>query len=172
MLYRSFPGWGEYEDSVKGEELINFEKLSGKSVAFVPFSVFFGRNHVSKRNLSKISKYGAIPLVRFMPWGEPYWEPGYQPRYSIQRIINGDFDSFLSRWADTIKDYGKPVMVAFGVEMNGDWFPWSGVFQGGGKKRNYGDPNKPDGPERFVDAFRHIVNLFREKNVKNAIWYF
>lgn len=167
-----FPGWGEYEDSVKGEELINFEKLSGKSVAFVPFSVFFGRNYVSRKNLGEISKYGAIPLVRFMPWGEPYWEPEYQPRYSLQRIINGDFDSFISRWADTIKDYGKPVMVTFGVEMNGDWFPWSGVFQGGGKKRTYGDPDKPDGPERFVDAFHHIVNLFREKNVKNAIWYF
>jgi len=29
-------------------------------------------------------------------------------------------------------------MVTFGVEMNGDRFPWSGVFQGGSVTDGYG----------------------------------
>ena len=167
-----FPGWGEFEDSVDATQLTDFENLSGKSVAFVPFSVFWGRNYVSLRNLNEISSYGAIPLIRFMPWGEPYWEPGYQPEYDLQRIIDGEFDTFLFDWADEVKSYGKPVLITFGPEMNGNWFPWSGVFQGGGKTNHYGDPNKADGPEKYVDAFRHIVELFRNEGVNNALWYF
>jgi len=167
-----FPGWGELESSVNAQELADFENLSGKSVAFVPFSVFWGEGYVSRRNLDEISGYGAIPLLRLMPWGEPYWEPRYQPDYALQKIIDGDFDSFLSDWADEIKAYGKPVMMTFGVEMNGDWFPWSGVFQGGSITDNYGDPKKADGPERYVDAFRHIITLFRDKGVYNVTWYF
>jgi len=167
-----FPGWGEFEDSVDAQQLVDFENLSGKSVAFVPYSVFWGRNYVSRTNLDEISNYGAIPLLRFMPWGEPYWEPGYQSEYDLQRIIDGDFDSFLLDWANVIKSYGKPVMITFGPEMNGNWFPWSGVFQGGGKTNRYGDPDKADGPEKYVDAFRHIVILFRNAEVNNATWYF
>ncbi len=167
-----FPGWGEYEDDVTSQTLINFENLSGKSVAFVPFSVFWGRGYVSLDNLQEISNYGAIPLLRFMPWGEPYWEAKYQPDYSLQKIIDGEFDEFLSQWADEIKTYGKPVMITFGPEMNGNWFPWSGIFQGGGTTTQYGDPSKPDGPERFVDAFRHVISLFKNKGVTNAVWYF
>jgi len=167
-----FPGWGELEASVSAQQLEDFEKLSGKSVAFVPFSVFWGENYVSRQQLDEIASYGAVPLLRLMPWGEPYWEPGYQADYSLQKIIDGDFDAFLSAWADEIKGYGKPVMVTFGVEMNGNWFPWSGVFQGGSATDGYGDPNKPDGPERYVDAFRHIITLFRDKGADNVVWYF
>jgi hypothetical protein len=34
----------------------------------------------------------------------------------------------------------------------------------------YGDPKKPDGPERYVDAWRHIHNIFENEGTKNAIW--
>ncbi len=167
-----FPGWGEYEDEVSSSVLYDFEDLSGKSVAFVPFSVFWGRNYISSHNLDEIGKYGAIPMVRLMPWGEPYWVAGYQDKYSLQRIIDGEFDDFIRGWADVIRDYQKPVMVTFGEEMNGDWFPWSGVFQGGDETTGYGDPRLPDGPERFVDAFRHVVDIFRAEAVTNAVWYY
>ncbi len=167
-----FPGWGELEDEVSGQQLKDFEILSGKSVAISPFSNFWGENYVSNRQLNEIASYGAVPLLRMMPWGEPYWKPGYQPEYALQRILDGYFDVFLSSWADEIKAFGKPVMVTFGCEMNGDWFPWSGIFQGGNQTVGFGDPERANGPERYVAAYRHIVELFREKRVENAAWLF
>lgn len=168
-----FPGWGSMEDSVDMETVKDFEKLSGKSVVIVPFSNFWGEESVSKKQLNEIGDHGSIPLLRMMPWGEPYWEPfEYQADYSLQKIINGDFDDFLKRWAHEIRSYGKPVMITFAVEMNGDWFPWSGIFQGGRKTNLFEDQEKPDGPERYVEAYRHIVRLFREINVENCIWLF
>ncbi|HDL64879.1 MAG TPA: hypothetical protein ENH12_05770 [Proteobacteria bacterium] len=170
-----FPGWDvpdEHEDNVSSQELVDLEELTGKAIAFTPFSVFWGENKVSGEQLEAIARYGAVPMLRLMPWGEPYWVEGYQEAYSLQRIIDGDFDQYLTDWADRVKEFGRPVMVNFGVEMNGDWFPWSGTFQGGGTTTGYGDPTKADGPERFVDAFRHIIDLFRNRGAANATWYF
>jgi len=58
-----FPGWGEFEDSVDKEYLEVMEQTIGKSFAFVPFSVFFGKGEVSDRNLKVIDDYGAIHLL-------------------------------------------------------------------------------------------------------------
>ena len=167
-----FPGWGEFEDAVNAGALREFEELSGKSVAISPFSNFWGENYVSSRQLDEIEEYGAVPLLRMMPWGEPYWKPGYQPDYALGRIIDGHFDGFLSAWADEIIRFRKPVMVTFGCEMNGDWFPWSGVFQGKGATDEFGDPTEADGPERYIAAYRHIIELFRKRGVENVAWLF
>ncbi len=155
-----FSGWGGHEDNVKIKTLQDFQSLSGKAVAFVPFSNFWGERTVPKKQLNRIAEYGAVPMLRMMPWKKYWEEEGYEPKYSMKRIINGRFDKFLKRWAKRIKKFKKPVMITFGEEMNGDWFPWSGKFQGGKKK----------GPKRYKKAFRHIVKLFRKKKVKNATW--
>jgi len=88
-----FPGWGELEDSVNVQQIIDFEAMSNKSVAFSPVSIFWGENYSNSQNLDKLASCGVILLLRLMPWGEPYWEPyGYQENYSLQRIIDGEFD--------------------------------------------------------------------------------
>jgi beta-mannanase len=56
--------------------------------------------------------------------------------------------------------------------MTGFWFPWSGKYCGGGKKDGYGDPNYPDGPERFRDAYRHIIDLFKQQKANHITWFF
>jgi hypothetical protein len=62
--------------------------------------------------------------------------------------------------------------VEFGPEVNAEWGPWAGEWNGGGATTGYGDPSFPDGPERFRDAYRHIVTLFREEGAMNVTWFF
>ncbi len=166
-----FPGWGQMEDSVSLPTLEDFETLAGKGVAFAPFSNFWGENYSSRQQLDIIANYGAVPMLRLMPWGD-YWVPAYESTYALQKIIDGDFDPFLADWATDIKEFSKPVMATFGVEMNGNWFPWSGWFQGRDTLTGFGDPAKADGPERYVAAFRHIIDLFKNQSVTNVTWYF
>lgn len=165
----AYPGWGEFEDAVTTQGLTDFENLARRSVAYSPFSAYWGRDTATRAPLDAIDAYGAIPELRLMPWGAPY-EPGAQPVYALQRIIDGEFDDYLERWADEAAAFGKPMFAVFAVEMNGDWFPWSGTFNGGGTTDGYGDPAKADGPERYVDAYRHIVDLFRARGVTNVTW--
>ena len=156
-----FPGWGNYEDNVDAETLTDFEALSGKGVVFVPFSNFWGKNKVTKKQLEAVASYGGIPVLRFMPWGEYDWENyGAEEDYKMKKIINGNFDKFLKRWAKKAKEFDKPMMVTFGVEMNGDWFPWSGKYQGG----------KSNGAKNFKKAYRRIVKIFRDEGVNNVTW--
>jgi hypothetical protein len=56
--------------------------------------------------------------------------------------------------------------------VNGVWVPWNGWWNGQGQLDGYGDPTYPDGPERFRDAYRHIVDLFRAEGATNVTWFF
>lgn len=42
--------------------------------------------------------------------------------------------------------------------------------QWGGETLGYGDPGKPDGPEKYVDAYRHVHDLFKQLGANNVIW--
>ena len=98
--------------------------------------------------------------------------------FSMQNIISGKWDKELKAWAKDAKAdrdaHGKPIplLVTFTIEMNGYWFPWSGIYNGGANKTGYGDPNLADGPERYRDAYRHIIDLFKKEGVKHITWFF
>jgi beta-mannanase len=47
---------------------------------------------------------------------------------------------------------------------------WSGVKNGGATTEKYGDPQKADGPELFVDAYRHIHDVFIQEGAAKVLW--
>lgn len=104
------------------------------------------------------------------------WDTGHllvitwQPQTELASIIAGKWDGYILAWAKAAKKYAHPVMIRFGHEMNGTWYPWCGVNNGGGKSTGYGDPTKPDGPERYVDAYRHVHDLFTKVGATNVLW--
>ena len=54
--------------------------------------------------------------------------------------------------------------------MNGDWYTWSGTNNGGENTSDFGDPTRPDGPERFVAAYQHIHDIFDAEGAENVLW--
>jgi hypothetical protein len=103
-------------------------------------------------------------------WGEPFqtsfadtvrghgaatilqWDPTYA---SVSEIAAGGYDGYLRSFADGVRDFGQPVIIGFGHEMNAPWYSWG-----------YG--NLP--PRTFVAAWRHIVTLFRGQGADNVTW--
>ena len=71
----------------------------------------------------------------------------------MKKIIDGKFDKELIQYAKDARNFGKSLIIEFGTEVNGDWFSWNGKYNGGEEKDNYGNPDIPDGPERFRDAY-------------------
>ena len=45
--------------------------------------------------------------------------------YSLVNIVKGKYDKELTQLAQDIKNYGKPILIDFAPEANGNWFPWS-----------------------------------------------
>lgn len=169
----AYPGFSEYEQEIVTEEKIKeFETLAGKRLTWVYFSDDWSSGiSFPSEEVNLINGMGRVPFIRMMAWSA-YQIEGEDPVYKMQSIIDGDFNAEITQWALDAKATNKPMMIEFGTEVNGDWFPWNGRWNGGGTITEYGDPELPDGPERFRDAYRHIIDLFRAQNVTNVTWAF
>ena len=173
IYHGAFCDFGSTQDQVSLSSISDFEALSEKKLAVVGFGNFWGENYFPKDQLDKIREYGAIPLIYWCPWGQPYdVNEGPWPAYALDTIISGKYDDYVKAWADSMKAWGKSVMVALGPEMNGDLYPWCGDLNGGALLTGYGDPAKADGPERFSDAYRHVLHIVRGQGVRNVAWVF
>ena len=103
---------------------------------FVPFPAGFA---------TTVANNGAVPLVQMNP-----------DRISVAKIAAGQYDGYLSAYAESVRAYRHPVILSFGHEMNGSWYSW-------------GYRSKTS-PATFVAAWRHIVTLFRALGARNVTW--
>ena len=172
IYFGAFPDFGGTEETVTTKRIRDFEAVAGKKILWACFSNNWWHGiHYPKTEIHTIANTGTIPYVRLMPrTDEIQGHP--EQTYTLQKIIDGVFDKELKQWARDAKADGIPILADFALEMNGDWFPWSGIFNGGAITDQYGDSTYPDGPERHRDAYRHIIDLFRAEGVKHITWMF
>jgi beta-mannanase len=98
---------------------------------------------------------GAVVLLTWEPWT---WGVGTsQPAYSLDRITAGDFDPYLRQWGQALAGWGHPVLLRFGHEMNGNWYPWSEQVNG-------------NGPGDYVAAWRHVHDVVASTGASNITW--
>jgi len=114
---------------------------------------------------------GACPNINavFPDWGTPFpidlagpvkankqtiiifWEPNI----TLDQIISGGADSYISSFATGAKNYGAPVILVPMEEMNGNWDAWNGTLPG-------------NSPQKIIEAWRHMHDLFL--GVANVKW--
>jgi hypothetical protein len=127
----AYVDFGDFEDTVTLEALEGFEKMVEKKQAIIGFSNFWGRQKFPTEALGIIQKYGATSLIYWNPWDGS--EKSNPNRFALQSILDGTWDTYLTEWGNAAREFGHPVMVSWGLEMNGNWFPWSGLFAGAGE---------------------------------------
>ncbi len=160
------------EDTVTKEQIIDYEELIGKKIAWAYFSNNWLDSLIfPEKNVNEILEAGSIPYIRLMP--RSIFEEGMpEPKWNLLDIINGKYDTMLKAWAEEAKHANSNLLVEFGTEVNGSWFSWNGIYYGGGTTDGYGDPNYPDGPEIFRDAYRHIIEICDSAGADNITWFF
>ncbi len=105
--------------------------------------------------LDAVQARGATPLVTWEPWA---WGGGVdQPAYALDRIAAGDFDARILQWGQALTSWGKPVMLRFAHEMNGNWYPWAEGVNG----NQAGD---------YVAAWRHVHDVMASTGAGNVQW--
>lgn len=98
---------------------------------------------------------GATPLLTWEPWvanGNTT-----QADYTLDNITAGKYDAYIKQWASGMKSYGKPIMLRFAHEMNGNWYPWSEGVNNNGS----GD---------YVQAWKHVHDVVVAEGVTNVSW--
>jgi hypothetical protein len=172
IYFAAFPDFGGDEKMVTANRIDKFEKLAGKKLTWAPFTQTWYQGIVyPKEKIHTLNDHGTIPLIRFAPRSTTR-EGVREIKFSLTNIIDGSFDKELTKWAQEARADNIPLLVDFGYEMNGSWFPWNGQWNGGGIKNKYGDETYPDGPEKYRDAYRHIIDIFRKEKVIHVTWFF
>jgi mannan endo-1,4-beta-mannosidase len=87
---------------------------------------------------------GATPAVQIEPFG-----------VSLADIAAGKYDPYLRSYATAVVNYGRPVIIGFGHEPNGNWYPWGA---------------KSVSPATWIAAWQHVVDVFRQTGADNVIW--
>lgn len=80
---------------------------------------------------------------------------GSNAGFDYAGILAGNFDACVRSFAKQAKALSGPLILRMFWEMNGGWFNW-GIRVG------------TNTPQRHIDAFRRIVNLFREEGATNV----
>lgn len=127
--------------------------------------------------LDYVHSLGAMPLITWMPMDCSNGGSGNVATLSLQDILNGQWDAYMTAWANGIAALGYPVFVRWGHEMNIPSYAWAGQYAFGADGETYfanvpgdacgglpltgcyGDPAQYDGPERYIAAYRKVHAL-------------
>ena len=98
---------------------------------------------------------GRLPLLT---WESRSLNGGLDSDYSLAKIQDGAFDTFLHTYAKAIVANGLPLAIRLDHEMNGDWYPWSEMK---------GDTDSPQGS--YIASWRRVHDIFQEEGANNLV---
>ena len=170
IYHAAFPDFGGAENQVKGAKIHRFERLAGRRMTWAYFSNnwFRGEIRFPASDVEHVLDAGRLPFIRLM--ARSGFGRGADPNFSMDSIAGGDWDADLRDWCDGAAAVESPLLAEFGTEVNGDWFPWNGRWNGGGGDSDHN--GQPDGPEAFIAAYHHIVDICRGRGANNITWFF
>ncbi len=97
---------------------------------------------------TKAASHHAVTMVQI--------EPGTA---SLRSIAAGFQDKYLRSYAKAVGDFGartgQAVIIGFGHEPNGYWYPWG---------------YRHASPRLWIAAYRHVVTVFRQQGTENVTW--
>jgi Glycosyl hydrolase family 26 len=125
------------------QRVTTFSQAAGQQPNLVGYYSGWGE-HFQVSFARTVDAHGAVTIVQWDPTGA-----------SVAGIAAGGYDNYLRMFADSVRDFGRPVVIGFGHEMNATWYTW-------------GYRRVP--PRTFVMAWRHIVRMFRTQGADNVTW--
>lgn len=140
------------------DEVDEYRELAGHDITTSLFFKTWANHPEFKRfEFTRLIRRGIVPVLSWEPWDNS--KGLAQPEISLSSIARGDHDDFVRSWAAGIASLEAPIVLRFGHEMNGHWYPWSAYSNG-------------NTPEDYVAAWRHLHMLFEEEGAENVIWCF
>lgn len=87
-----------------------------------------------------------------------------EPEYSLPKIIAGDFDAYLTQYAQDIVATGLPLAIRLDHEMNSTWYPWA-------EQTSAGAPINGNGVGDYVRMWQHVHDVFEAAGANQyVIW--
>jgi hypothetical protein len=139
---------------------VTFENLAGKPLAIVlwyaDWSASFS-NSVGNVITQYLKPAGRVIEVGWMP-----------SQATLDDIISGVWDNYLTKWFSDARILGEPIFLRFASEMNGDWADYGGWHNGGSASTELGW----QATEKYKAAWRHVHDIARQMRACNVafVW--
>lgn len=133
------------------QRLDGFSKVAGRRPVLVSFYKQWDVVPFEPAELRPIWDRGAVPMVTW----EPFSYSGKE--FPMRMIQRGRFDRYVRESANAARRWGKPILLRFAHEMNGDWYPWGRGVEG---NTSY----------RYRAVWRRLVEIFRKRGASNVQW--
>lgn len=136
---------GVYEPGVPKSYsgVAQFGRAVGREPNLVSYYSVWGEKF-QRQFADTVAAHGATTIIEIDP-----------TNISLAKIAAGVYDPYLTTFANDVAAFRHPIVISFGHEMNGFWYSWG-----------YGHTPA----STFVAAWRHIVNLFRDRGANSIIW--
>ena len=80
-------------------------------------------------------------------------------KHTLFAVLDGDYDEFLTAYAQSVADFDHPVLLRLLNEMNGDWCEYS-AFQ------------MSLDADLYVELYRYVAHFFEDAGADNVIYIF
>ena len=146
--YVNYDGW-----SVNTIDQFNTDTARNAATINV-FSTFStGWGNLMQQAGNVVSR-GAVPMITWMPYNSALPESNV-----IEEITQGEWDSYINTWIEGFKSWQgtypedeKPsILLRFGHEFNGNWYPWGNQ------------------PEALKSAWRYLHAKFSEAGINDSV---
>jgi beta-mannanase len=128
------------------ENLNSFQSMAGKKLAVLHWYIHWQEDFPQKE-VELAAKNGSVPMLTWEPWVT-------HPAGTLQAIAAGEYDEYVKDFLTAAADWGKPLLLRFAHEMNGNWYPWAGF------------------PEKYKRAWLYIHNVKGKTGAGNVdlVW--
>ena len=104
----------------------------------------------------KLWRQGVMPHYTWEPWYTDLG-PNDPGQIKLADIVDGTWDSYIKARGREFARVGKPIMVRWAHEFNGNWYPW-------------GIANNGADPSLYVRAYQHVHDLVEGVGADNVQW--
>lgn len=138
-------------DQITEAAVADFEKMAGQPLDIgLKFMAFATGLNFPQQEAEVLAQKGGAIFIKLEPWS---WKGKGDQSFSLDKLIAGEYDTLLKTFAEGAVKFGKPIMVSFGHEMNGNWYPWAG------------------NPELYQQAYRYVHDkISKEYGACNITW--
>jgi len=138
-------------DKPSVKDITNFKDRYGKNPFLI--MIFIDWGHLTdEKVINDVYSQDCVLLITWEPW-----EAQSGAAIDYDGLLSGKYDKYISDFARQLKAIGKPVFLRFAHEMNGNWYPWSGI---------------KIGKDKYVRTYKYIKDIFYNNNADNVKWIF
>jgi beta-mannanase len=134
-----------------------YSQLLGRAPSIMMWYRQWNEPLLAGSEVTDVLNRGMTPIITWEPFDPNAANASTDPNYSLSAILSGKYDAYIEGAAQQAAAVGRPMLINFAPEMNGDWESWGPAVNG-------------NTASQYVAVWRHVVGIFRAAGATNVGW--